>query len=101
MTLTAKDIEHLKPMVEKAAEARCQRILGIPLTGLNEEGQRSAIAIVEHEVIAFLNACLDGGVAAEADGFNRIDGMEADSTPRPDGATFDFRALILSLGEAK
>jgi hypothetical protein len=51
MTLTAKDIEHLRPMVERAAKDN-------PFVHCHD--------CAADLVLAFLNACLDGGVARVA-----------------------------------
>jgi hypothetical protein len=70
MTLTAKDIEHLRPMVEKAAEAEyiklTQRSSAPTWAWAADNTRRLYIADMEAGILAFLNACLEGGVARVA-----------------------------------
>jgi hypothetical protein len=82
MTLTTLP-EHMKPMVEKAAEARSKYIFGASPADLNEKSSAWIFEMAETEIIAFLNACLQGGVAHEQEQWDGIP------------------ALILNLGEIK
>jgi len=78
--------EHLKPMVEKAAAG----VFVIP-----------NMPRLEDFLLAFLNACLEGGVAAEAEGYEYAKGWFAHHSFQMDNNGGDFPALILSLGAAK
>lgn len=99
MTLTTLP-EHLRPMVERAAWA------------INDDCLTDgdfAESVAFDAVLAFLNACLDGGVAREAGAFEY--NMRPEYSKEWTAETIDlsdsmwaekvFPALILNLGEAK
>ena len=98
MTLTTLPA-HLKPMVEKAALA----MYGYKGWGHLEGTQTQEIArqMAEAGCLAFLNACLDGGVATSVVAYSPRKGAVLASTAWERNSTDHFPALILNLGEGK
>ena len=95
MTLTAKDIEHLRPMVEKAAEAgyeatRIHYAWAVSWESLPEAQRQRLCAEQGAALLAFLNFCLDGGVARNCT-YSFDEGRKWKDCP----------ALVIKLGEAK
>ncbi len=105
MTITTLP-EHLKPMVEKAARRIFNASCGGLLPDWVEESKwNEAVAIAEADALAFLNACLEGGVAREGCAgptFRHPNHWSACTRNAHIKITTDqFPALILNLGEAK
>lgn len=101
MTITTLP-EHLKPMVEKAAKAMWAiEWPGYKWPDADRASQPRDRILKEAEagLLAFLNACLEGGVAREAIGCAVVSDWVATTGIHCDPD--DFPVLILSLGEAK
>lgn len=94
---------HLMPMVEKAAEAgyeviRKQYTWSVPWNDLHVVHRQRICDEQFAACLGFVNACLDGGVAREAQTITDAKDWVATTVSIKFS---DFPALILSLGEAK
>jgi N-acetylneuraminic acid mutarotase len=101
--------EHMKPMVEKAAEASyawvCSRYQYDPTIvswqKLSDARKNDFLASSEGCILAFLNACLEGGLAREGAARVIAGDWITDTNKSAFEGGLDFPALILSLGKAK
>lgn len=96
MPLTALP-DNLKPAVEKALEAKLDRLYSIPLADVSLDVRQEMLDDLEDDCLAFLNACLEAGEAREAKAYcNHPDGGWLYSTFN-EGS--DFFVLILRMGD--